>query len=465
MPPVDNVSLSPYSADFAEIERKRALAQALQQQSMQPIEQSSVNGIPVPISPFQGLAKLLQGYNAGTMQKSAIEQQRALYDRQQADRSADLSTFAKALAGTPGTPEQFGGSQGGPNADLSGMDSTYTPAVPGRRAGVIDPAVVSQLKDPQLQAMALAMLPPKAPIKLGEGETLVDPQTFQPVAAGGQKSFNLGPGQTRFGPDGKPIVSLPEAPVVMSPGQVRVGPDGKPIMSVPDRPDDLTKALTAAGIDVSSPEAVALFRARAAKIATHPPASSQTLINAGPKAFETELGKLDAEQLGEFRKGAQSAQQTLGIVQNLRGAVNQGVFSGGGAQAKTAVSNMIEGITGAKPKNLVGSQLFNAEASKLVLERIKTLGANPSNADREFIEKTVPNLSTSPEARDALINFLEEKAKWSIDLYQRADRFARQNHGLGGFELFPAPPATTPPRPQPGGGRVRTYNPQTGRIE
>ena len=166
------------------------------------------------------------------------------------------------------------------------------------------------------------------------------------------------------------------------------------------------------------------------------PNVNSTVINAGPKAFETELGKLDAEKLGEFRKNAESGQSMLGTVQNLREAVKKGVYSGGLADQKTAVANLINGITGVTPKALPGSQLFNAEASKLVLDSIKMLGANPSNADREFINKTVPQLATSPEARDALINYLEQKASKNIDLYKRADSFARQNRGLGGFDYI-----------------------------
>lgn len=162
---------------------------------------------------------------------------------------------------------------------------------------------------------------------------------------------------------------------------------------------------------------------------------STKVINAGPQAFETELGKLDAEQLGDWRKNAQSAQSTLSTVAQLRNASNNGAYSGGAANLKMTAANFINGITGAVPKGLVGSQEYNAAASNLVLEKIKTLGANPSNADREFIEKTVPQLSQSLEARTALANFLETKARQSIDLYQRADAHARKNHGLSGFSV------------------------------
>ena len=141
----------------------------------------------------------------------------------------------------------------------------------------------------------------------------------------------------------------------------------------------------------------------------------------------------------EWRAAAANANSALSTVTQLRDAVEKGVYSGGGAQAKTAAASIINGLTGAKPKGFVGSELFNANASALVLDRIKSLGANPSNADREFIERTIPNLDKSAEARDALINFMEQKARGSIDLYKRADAHARQNNGLGGFDQFAKP--------------------------
>jgi len=164
--------------------------------------------------------------------------------------------------------------------------------------------------------------------------------------------------------------------------------------------------------------------------------TQNNLINSGPKAFATELGKLDAEQLGKWREGAQSGQASLSIVKNLRDAEAAGAYSGGTANMRANVANLIDGLTGVTPKGLVGSQMYNAEASKLVLEKIKTLGANPSNADREFIEKTVPQLGQSPQARKQLADFIEQKANQAIDLYGRADKHARANSGLGGFDML-----------------------------
>ena len=95
----------------------------------------------------------------------------------------------------------------------------------------------------------------------------------------------------------------------------------------------------------------------------------------------------------------------------------------------------------------MGSQLYNAEASKLVLEKVKMLGANPSNADVTFIQKTVPQLATSSEARSLMADFMEKKARQAIKTYKSADAFARKNNGLGGFDPYQgdsAPAETSP---------------------
>jgi hypothetical protein len=167
------------------------------------------------------------------------------------------------------------------------------------------------------------------------------------------------------------------------------------------------------------------------------------VITKGQDAFSVELGKLDAKQLDQWRDKAEQARSSLSTAQRLREAEATGAYSGGLADQKLAAANLLNGITGVTPKGLVGSQLYNAEASKLVLDHIKGLGANPSNADREFIEKTVPRLATSKEARQQMVNFIEAAANRTINTHESMDAYARQNSTLGGFKF----PSTAPAMP------------------
>jgi hypothetical protein len=69
MPNVSLTAPTDYTAEAEAINRRRQMAMALQNQSFQPIEAGSVNGIPSPISWTQGLAKMLQSYQGAKGQK------------------------------------------------------------------------------------------------------------------------------------------------------------------------------------------------------------------------------------------------------------------------------------------------------------------------------------------------------------------------------------------------------------
>ena len=84
MPGVQNMSLTnPYSMEAAEIERRRKLYEALQQQSMEPIQQqpTPAGGFAVPIAPTQGLAKIAQALAAAYGQYKTGESEKALGER------------------------------------------------------------------------------------------------------------------------------------------------------------------------------------------------------------------------------------------------------------------------------------------------------------------------------------------------------------------------------------------------
>ena len=78
-----DINLSPLNAEQAAINRRRKMAEAMQQQAVLPIEMPNVAG--VKISPYQGLAKLLQGYIAGKNLEKADTEQKALEANTMAD--------------------------------------------------------------------------------------------------------------------------------------------------------------------------------------------------------------------------------------------------------------------------------------------------------------------------------------------------------------------------------------------
>jgi hypothetical protein len=117
------------------------MAQMLSQEAMQPIQMPQQAG--VKVSHLAGLAKVLQAYNAGQMEKSALEQQQELANRYQTGNASDIGSFIEAMQGTPAKELAGPAPQGAPTG--------VSPE--GMQGGYIQPA---QAPDRQ-RAMALAL--------------------------------------------------------------------------------------------------------------------------------------------------------------------------------------------------------------------------------------------------------------------------------------------------------------------
>ena len=99
-----DINLSPLTAEQSALDRRRRMAEAMQQQAILPIDMPTAPG--VKVSPYQGLAKLLQGYIAGkNLERADIDQQ-----QQQSDYLSDLGFLmrnaGKTTPATAAIPEQ-----------------------------------------------------------------------------------------------------------------------------------------------------------------------------------------------------------------------------------------------------------------------------------------------------------------------------------------------------------------------
>jgi hypothetical protein len=140
------INLSPLTAEQEALDRRRKMAEAMQQQAILPIEMPNVPG--AKVSHLQGFAKLLQGYIAGKNLERAEEEKK----QYEADTMGD---FAKILRNT-GKYETIPG----------------TPAVPEQTTDVIEPNIANQ----NLQAVAARQMTrdPNAPISPFERQIGMD---------------------------------------------------------------------------------------------------------------------------------------------------------------------------------------------------------------------------------------------------------------------------------------------------
>ena len=190
--PTTALGYSPYAAEQATIERRRKLAELLQQQSMQPIEQQTAGGRVVPISPFQGIAKMLQAYSAAQGTQRADEQMRALGEKVTGDRA---STLAKALQAGRGTPDQ--------TVDVSDPfnqePTPQTVTVPGTKGSPQEMySMLARSLDPALQQAGMTGLMQDAQrqsfMQSAQAPQQGGPPSGGPVAPSGGKGGPMAPG-------------------------------------------------------------------------------------------------------------------------------------------------------------------------------------------------------------------------------------------------------------------------------
>ena len=183
------------------------------------------------------------------------------------------------------------------------------------------------------------------------------------------------------------------------------------------------------------------------KVAAQSAARTSLNVNTGPKAFWNDVGKLQAETLFKDREGAQAAAQSIQSIGAIRQAAQAGAYQGFGAEVKLGAAKAL-GALGMPydEKTVANSELFDAQAKQFVLASIKGLGANPSNTDREFIEKTVPRLGTDPNALPLLLDFMERKARGQLQTFNERARRVQSDPNAEGIPAdiaIPEPPAAS----------------------
>lgn len=162
-----NINLAPtnWAAEQEAIARRRKMAEMLQQQSMQPVERFSTNGIEAPVSWTQGLAKMLQAYQGGQGQREATEAQKALGERYQSEGQGALARGLRSLQGQTIQPDPQEAQQ---SADLGTPEVGAVNVPPDRMAAMQAFGSHPETK-PYSNAIMAQMLKGEEPYSLAEG--------------------------------------------------------------------------------------------------------------------------------------------------------------------------------------------------------------------------------------------------------------------------------------------------------
>jgi hypothetical protein len=131
MPGLQSVSFtSPYAAEESDIERRRRMAELLQQQGQQGLGPTeSVGGWAIPKSPWEAVGKAAQQASGAYQQNRLNEREKALQERYSNDYRTMVAQGLRQLQGTPAQP-------GGDYEDSMGIGRIN----PGQPAQAADPA-------------------------------------------------------------------------------------------------------------------------------------------------------------------------------------------------------------------------------------------------------------------------------------------------------------------------------------
>ena len=349
--------IDPYSQQAEQIARRQRMAQALQERGSQVLEMPTMPG--VAISPYAGLAKVLESGLGAYQEKKAQEDLNKLqtdyrnkYNTQFGDLAKAISTPAvpgvegqEAIPGQDEIPAQpavmapkiergFGG-YGQPqeagqyevSPAVAGQAAVpgqaAIPAKAGVPAGYISPELLQGIDIPEVKQMAmaryLAQFEPKAPIKGSPGDVFFDPVTGKErfsvkATVTPQRGVAMSPGQQLRDPiSGALLATAPEKIATPTPHWEATTKqiDGKPVAGWINLNAADKAASFVAGEKPKEEKVIAPHWEATTQMVDGKPVAGWINVNAGPKALETFVaGKKPKENVPHWVGGQKDVNGT-----------------------------------------------------------------------------------------------------------------------------------------------------------
>jgi hypothetical protein len=440
--------------EYQQLERRRALAQALMQQTQQAPQGQMMGRVYAAPHPLEYLVQGLRNQGA---RNDLASSEKALTDYQTNERTrqgAEMTQFVDLLRGKK---EQPAFEVPANEMDQQGYQMAPTPAVEANPMAAYGMAAGS--RSPTMQRIGIQGMHDVSKERFKEAEearkqklitdALGRAKTPQEALAAGlpvelvKSYFDEGLGKTK----GVVVNGQLVNPITAA----KIGGSIPKQAAAPNLGTDLLIP----GVDGKMTPNESLIRVKRELAQAGAARNTVKVDMKGEEEFTKELAKLDAKQLDSYRDQAEKSAGAIKRVEAMRGAVQGGVYSGSFADDRTKLANFFAtiGAPGIDQKKLANSQEYQKHAKELVLSVLKEgVGStNISNADLAFVNDTVPQLETSPEARTRLLDYIESRSAEQVKNYQAADSYARQNRGLGGYKregLQPSKPNAPKPNKQ-----------------
>jgi hypothetical protein len=148
----------------------------------------------------------------------------------------------------------------------------------------------------------------------------------------------------------------------------------------------------------------------------------------GERAYDTAIGTFNAETFKSTQAAGSNAGRTIATLNRLEALTSDpNFYSGAGGETVTEFKKII-GALGGDPNAAAPNEEFVATTNRLILDASGgTLGAAVSNADRDFLTNTAPNISTTAEGNRQRIEVARRLAKRDQEVAQLARDYVKQN--------------------------------------
>jgi hypothetical protein len=370
------------SVDQVQLDRRLKMAQMLREQAMQPDQQQMAGGYVLPYSPFQGLAKLAQGYVAGQMEKSADKQRQDMTTAKNAKMAEALKNYGK-VTDTTSTADGMQDFQGKP---------LYT-ETPQTRAATPD--------EQMQQDWQLSQIDPSFSKILESRKAREDTQTAR----------------------------LEQIRLANELKKLQLGSDAKPFY----QPLQTAQGVYAFNARTGKVEQVQGPEGGGAVVGAQYDPSLQGKI-AGAKATGTETGKATGESISQLKDIDSMMPRFETLTKELSQLGKKATYTMAG-QAADQVKRQL-GMNVGDPAIARKEYISKVDNEILPLLR-QTFGAAFTVKEGESLRATLGDPDSSPEEKDAILKtFLQSKKEQAMSLQRRTGGANQQSSAPSGGAKF-----------------------------
>jgi hypothetical protein len=167
------------------------------------------------------------------------------------------------------------------------------------------------------------------------------------------------------------------------------------------------------------------------KLAGSTKVNNNTVVNSGEKSYDQKVGGDYGETFVNLNKEARNsvgAINNLNLMENL--TKHPDFYSGSGGEIVTQAKKLATSLGISDADKAAPNELFKKISQKSVLDSAGgSLGTGFSNADRMFLEGTVPNIENTPEGNRQIIGIARTVEKRKQEIAQLARDYAGKHGG------------------------------------